>query len=220
MRTVCTVGRSDVSFTESQIDTLRERVRSTMSEWRFTHTAEVEKMAVRLGELYAPESINMLRAAALLHDVTKEKSTDEQLAMLISHGIDVTEADRMSPKTLHARTAVLEIRDSYPEFATDELLLSVERHTTGHADMTVCEAIIYLADYIDMSRKFDDCVFLREYFWGKEPQNMSESERIRHLWETLLLSFDMTLKALIEEGSPISVDTANARNAVILKLKK
>lgn len=207
-------------FTPEMIDALRERVRSTMSEWRFTHTAEVEKMAARLGELYAPESIPMLRAAALLHDITKEKSPQEHIDILLSHGAEVTDFDRASTKTLHARTAELVIIDDYPEFAEAELLSAVRRHTTGHAEMTLCDAIIYLADYIDMSRKFDDCVYLRNYFWGKEPQNMPERERTAHLWQTILLSFDMTLKSLIDEGSPVSVETVSARNAVILKLTR
>ena len=207
-------------FDERQIDTLRERVRATMSPWRFNHTAEVERMAARLAELYAPDKTDILRAAALLHDITKEKGTEEQLEILRAHGVRISELDILSPKTLHARTAVEVIKEKYPEFVHPELLSAVERHTTGHADMTVLDAIIYLADYIDMSRKFEDCVRLREYFWGKEPQFMSAEERERHLWQTLILSFDMTLKALIEEGSPISVDTVNARNALICRLKR
>ena len=209
-----------MSFTPEMIDALRERVRSAMSEWRFTHTAEVEKMAARLGELYAPENVPMLRAAALLHDITKEKGPQEQIDILLSHGAEVTDFDRASPKTLHARTAELVIIDEYSEFADAELLSAVRRHTTGHSDMTLCDAIIYLADYIDMSRKFADCVYLRDYFWGKDPQNMTESERSAHLWQTVLLSFDMTLKSLIEEGAPVSVETVSARNAVILRLTK
>ena len=86
--------------------------------------------------------------------------------------------------------------------------------------MTVLDAIIYLADYIDMSRKFEDCVYLREYFWGKQPEKMDTQARERHLWETLLISFDMTLSALIKENSPISVDTVAARNAIIARLRK
>ena len=209
-----------MTFDERQIEALRERVRSTMSEWRFTHTAEVERMAARLAELYAPEKVDVLRAAALLHDITKEKSTAEQLDILESHSVVVSEIDRYSPKTLHARTAVEVIKDEYSEFATPELLSAVERHTTGHANMTVLDGVIYLADYIDMSRKFEDCIRLREYFWGKDPQLMSMKERERHLWKTVILSFDMTLKALIEEGSPISADTVNARNSLICRLKK
>ena len=209
-----------MSFSEGQIDALREKVRSTMSEWRFTHTAEVEKMAARLGELYAPDRIDLIRAAALLHDVTKERIAAEQLDMLEAHGITVTEFDKASPKTLHARTAELEVIDNYSEFAADELLSAVRWHTTGRAGMSLTEAVIYLADYIDMSRRFDDCVYLREYFWSKRPEDMAWEERERHLWDTLLVSFDMTLKALTEEKSPISVDTVDARNAIILKLKK
>ncbi len=208
-----------MSFSPEMIDALRERVRSGMSEWRFTHTAEVEKMAARLGELYAPDKLPMLRAAALLHDITKEKSPEEHIEILLSHGAKVTDFDYASPKTLHARTAELIVADEFPEFADDELLSAVRRHTTGDAEMNVCDAIIYLADYIDMSRKFPDCVYLREYFWGKEPEKMSEEERIKHLWQTLVMSFDMTLKALIEEGSPVSVETVGARNAAILKTR-
>ena len=209
-----------MSFSNERIDALRERVRAGISEWRFTHTAEVEKMAVRLGEIYVPEKIPMLRAAALLHDITKEKSTEEQLDILEAHGVKITEFDRMSPKTLHARTAELVIIDEFPEFADAELLSAVRRHTTGAAEMTVTDAVIYLADYIDMSRKFEDCVYLREYFWGKEPEKMDLAAREEHLWQTLVISFDMTLKALIEDGAPISVETVSARNAILARLKK
>ena len=66
-------------ITEQMLDTLRQRVSEGMSPKRFNHTAEVEKMAAYLGELYAPDKVDVLRAAALLHDVTKEYSTDRQL---------------------------------------------------------------------------------------------------------------------------------------------
>ena len=174
-------------------------------------------MVQRLGELYAPDKLDVLRAAALLHDITKEKRAEEQLEML---GADATELDRRSPKTLHAKTAGTVIVSEFSEFSDAEVLSCVRWHTTGRADMTVCEAIIYLADYIDESRTFDDCVALRNYFWGKEPQNMSEADRERHLWETILLSFDMTVRALEEEGAPISPETIEARASVIGRLKK
>ena len=58
---------------DAALDALRERVKGTMSEKRFAHTAAVERMVVRLGELYCPELIPELRAAALLHDITKEQ---------------------------------------------------------------------------------------------------------------------------------------------------
>ena len=207
-------------FSDAQIDALRERVRGSMSDYRFVHTAEVEKMAARIGELYAPDKLDILRAAALLHDVTKELKPDEQIEMLRVAGEDVTALELASHKTFHARTAVYAILRDYPEFADGELLAAVRYHTTGRADMSICEKIIFLADYIDMSRKFDDCVKLRNYFWDAHPENMGESERERHLLQTILIGLDTTLSSLIEEGAPTDPDSVSARNFIIKQLKK
>ena len=207
-------------FSDAQIDALRERVRGSMSDYRFIHTAEVEKMAARIGELYAPDKLDILRAAALLHDVTKELKPDEQIEMLRAAGEDVTALELASHKTFHARTAVYAVLRDYPEFADVELLSAVRYHTTGRADMSICEKIIFLADYIDMSRKFDDCVKLRNYFWDAHPENMSESERERHFLRTILIGLDSTLSSLIEEGAPTDPDSVSARNFIIKQLKK
>ena len=86
--------------------------------------------------------------------------------------------------------------------------------------MNICESIIFLADYIDESRKFDDCIYLRKYFWDAEPEKMNKDECVQHLYKTLLLAFDLTLKALEQEKSPISVLSIEARNSLILKLNK
>lgn len=207
-------------FSDAQIDALRERVRGSMSDYRFVHTAEVEKMAARIGELYAPDKLDILRAAALLHDVTKELKPDEQIEMLRVAGEDVAALELASHKTFHARTAVYAILRDHPEFADEELLSAVRYHTTGRADMSICEKIIFLADYIDMSRKFDDCVKLRNYFWDAHPENMSESEREKHLLQTILIGLDSTLRSLIEEGAPTDPDSVSARNFIINQLKK
>ena len=174
-------------------------------------------MAVRLGALYAPQDILTLRAAALLHDLTKECSTEEHLALCAQYGLSVAEIDRRAHKTLHARTAAAVIAHRYPQFATEAVIGCVRWHTTGRADMTVCEKLIYLADYIDMSRTFEDCVHLRQIFWGAEPERMDEAARLAHLNQTLILSYDMTISALIADGTPVSPDTVAARNALILE---
>jgi nicotinate-nucleotide adenylyltransferase len=207
-------------FSEESLIALYESVREQMSEYRFVHTAEVEKMAVRLGKLYAPDKLDVLRAAALLHDITKEYTIDAHAELIERGGESLSALDRLSYKTLHARSAVELIKEKYSEFADLDVLDAVRYHTTGRADMSVCEMIIYLADYIDDSRKFDDCVKLRNYFWDAHPEEMSAEQREEHLLRTLLLSFDMTIISLTNEGSPISVETVSARNSVVLALKK
>ena len=207
-----------MKFTEKQLDWLREDVSSKMSVKRFAHTAEVEKMAARIGEIYAPDKVDVLKAAGLLHDITKEYSTEKQLQICREFGIITTKQDILTPKTFHAKTAALLIPVLYPEFADDEVVSAVRWHTTGNAEMTLIEKIVYLADYIDDSRTFADCVKLRHIFWDADPTKMSDEERHIHLSKTLLVSFDMTLAALISENAPISDDTFKARNSLILSL--
>ena len=204
-------------ITEEMLDGLRREISDRMSEKRLRHTLEVEKMAVRLGELYAPEKIPTLRAAALLHDVTKEYSTDRQLMICAQHALTVSRSDLYAPKTFHARTAAELIPELYPDFADEEICSCVRWHTTGRQGMTLCEQLVYLADYIDLSRTFEDCVTLRNFFFDKNPDGMDPEERLSHLRDTLILSFDMTIRALLAEGTPISVDTMEARNELICK---
>ncbi len=204
---------------EILLSELRCKVIRTMSEKRANHTLEVEKMARRLAKLYCPALEEKLSAAALLHDVTKEYSPDKQVILALKMGIELSEIDLATPKTLHARTAAAIIPLEYPDFADDEIISAVRWHTTGRAGMTIAEKIIYLADYIDMSRSFEDCVRLREYFFGADPENMNGEERLLHLDKTLLMSYDMTLRGLIEDKKPISDDTMAARNELCIRLK-
>ena len=213
---------NDSAITTEMLEALRKKLEKnyadgSMSEKRYRHTLEVEKMAARLGALFVPEKENVLRAAGLLHDVTKEYSADLQIAMAEKYKIELTELDRCAPKTLHAMTAAASIAYDYPEFDNSEVVSAVRWHTTGHADMTLCEKLVYLADYIDMTRTFDDCVKLREYFFCDGLEDMSECERLRHLDKTLLISYDITLEGLIEKKAPISPDTIAARNELAVK---
>ena len=205
------------NFTEEMLKNLRKQVQCEMGEKRYFHTLEVEKMAARLGEIYAPDKIQMLRAAALLHDITKERSAEEHIEICESAGLEVSLAERKSPKMFHSKTAALVIPTKYPEFATPEIISSVRYHTTGKANMTIEEKIIYLADYIDMSRKFEDCVALRDYFFDFDFENSNESEKIEHLRKTLILSYNFTIKGLLDDDKHIDKMTIEARNYLILE---
>ena len=202
---------------DKAIAALRESVASKMSEKRFRHTAAVESMVARLAALYCPEEENALRAAALLHDITKEYDTDTQLELCRRMGVPTDESDRLAHKTLHARTAAALIPEAYPDFHHETVISAVRWHTTGRAGMTLCERLLYLADYIDDSRLFPDCVRLRALFWGEDVAAMTEEERRSHLNRILITSFDMTIRALINEGAIVSPDTIDARNALVME---
>ena len=209
-----------IEITEKALDLLRERVKSQMSPKRFLHTAAVEKMTERLCELYCPQDMLLMRAAALLHDVTKEKTTEEQVALCRLYGLPVTDGDLLAPKTFHARTAAAMIPREFSEFAHPTIMDAVRWHTTGRADMTLTEKILYLADYIDDTRKFENCVLLRGFFWNAEPQKMDRIGRENLLRDTLILSYRMTVEDLLVEGTPVAIDTIEARNQLLLEVEK
>ena len=211
------MNSSDFCFDEAKLNDLRATVRARLSPKRWNHTAEVENMVARLAALYCPSKTDLLRAAALLHDLTKEWSVEQHCVFCASHGIRLTTQDILAHKTLHARTAAALIPQEFPAFAHPVLISAVRWHTTGRAKMTLPEKLLYLADYIDASRTFSDCVALREAFWNAQPQKMSSAARREHLRNILLRSFDMTITGLLADGLPIAGDTIAARNALILE---
>ena len=206
-----------ITFGEADLTALRETVREQMSPKRFHHTAAVEDMVTRLATLYCPEEIPALRAAALLHDITKEYDVPTHMALLTQAGQPPMAGEEFAHKTFHARTAALLIPDNYSLFNCETVVNAVRWHTTGREGMTLTEKLLYLADYIDESRIFPDCVRLRSFFWDARPERMSMEDRLTHLRRTLIMSFDMTMRALLSEGAVISADTALARNRLVLE---
>ena len=209
-----------IKIDESSLEQLRNAVKESMSPKRFAHTAAVEEMVARLCELFCPEYTMQLRAAALLHDITKEISTDQQIALCKKYQLPVTEDDLCAPKTFHARTAAAIISDAYPTFADPLIVSAIRWHTTGREDMTLPEMLLYLADYIDESRTFENCVLLRRFFWDSNPHEMNETERLELLRATMLLSYRMTIDDLLSDGAPIALDTVKARNQLVLESRQ
>jgi len=206
-----------MNITEKGLAELREKIKNSpeISEKRRVHTLAVEDMAIRLGNLYCPEKLPVLRAAALLHDITKEYSTEKHIEICKAHGHTPERDELYAPKTFHARTAAYLIPSLYPEFADPEVISAVRWHTTGREGMTLTEKLIYLADYIDESRNFPDCVTLRHAFFDAEPEKMDMEARLAHLRDVLIISYNMTISALLEDGKLISRQTVLALNELI-----
>ena len=196
---------------------LRACLRATMSEKRFAHTLGVEQTVSEMAALYCPESESVLRAAALLHDCTKEYDAAQTAAVLAREGIALRPDVAQSPQILHAITAPSEIRRLYPQLAEEALLSAVRWHTTGLAGMTVEEAILYLADVIEPTRTYPACVALRERFWGARPAHMDRATRVAHLRACVLASLQGVRDSLVAKNAPVCRDTLDAIADLMLK---
>ncbi len=197
-------------ITHSMLSTLRADVAKELGDYRMAHTLGVEQAAAEMAALYCPEKEDLLRAAALLHDVTKELSEAQQLEIFAAHGVKLRPDEEASPKVWHGMTAALIIPAQYPDFADGELISAVRWHTTGRAGMTLTEGIVYLADLIEEGHTFPDCVALREDFWSVAPERMTMAARRRHLRDVILQSFEKTLSKLQSKGGTICLDSIAA----------
>ena len=204
-----------MALNESDINFLRSELTKYVSGKRLSHSYAVEEEATALGQLFGicGNDLLRLRVAAVLHDITKEKKPDQQIELCKKHGIEISDDDVSSPKVFHSVTGAYEARELYPDYVDKEIFDAIRYHTTGRPDMTLFDKLIYLADYIEKTRDFPDCIELRKYFYSKAPT-------VKHLNETILLSFDMTVRNLIDDGASIHKATVNARNAIIKEIKK
>lgn len=197
------------------IEDIRNVVKSLTSEKRFSHIIGVEKEAYELGKIFLPEKSEKLKLAGLLHDITKNFSYDKQIELCKEYKIMLDEYT--VPKMLHSKTGCEFAKRTFGEdVVDDEIYSAIYYHTTGKENMSLFQAIIYLADYIEETRTFPDCITLRCYFYDKIKNAVSYKDKLKALRDTLILSFDMTLKNLIEENKVIDFDSIKARNYYIL----
>ncbi len=192
-----------ISITAAALDTLRASVSATLGEKRFAHTLSVEGEIASLAARFLPTRENELRAAALLHDLTKELSLDEQLRICERFRIALPSGIESSPAVLHAFTAAAVIPERYPAFATKEILSAVARHTVGHAEMTTFDKLLFLSDYIEPTRKPASCKAVRTAFYKTLSESRSKNDDLSALDSAVLMAIEATICYLERESLPI-----------------
>ncbi len=161
---------------------------------RIPHIRGTEETAVHLAEKWGADP-ELARMAAILHDCTKYYTLEEQLNLCAAYGIELDELEQHAVKLLHSKTGAAIARDVYG--APDEVCDAIFWHTTGKADMTLLEKILYIADYMEPNRDFEGV------------------ERLRELTETdldgaVLLGLEMSVREMEERGNPLHYRTAEA----------
>lgn len=175
---------------------LRPVALSYLKHKRIPHVLGTEQEAIRLAERYGAD-VEKARVAALLHDCTKKLDMPAQLALCEKYGIELDELERKALKLLHSKTGAAIARDVFG--VDDEIYSAIWYHTTGHADMTKLEKIIYLADYIEPSRDFPGVDTLRKVCY-------------EDLDKGLLLGLEMTIEEMTAMGNPVHRATVEARD--------
>ena len=100
-----------------------------------------------------------------------------------------------NPKTLHAITGSLVAERIFGE--NKQVSAAIRSHTTGKADMSLLEKILYLADYVEPNRDFPGVEALRSLTW-------------QDLDKALKMGLQMTLDLLKQQSREISPESTEA----------
>lgn len=161
---------------------------------RVAHVVGCSRTAKALAEQYGADA-RAAERAGILHDVTKALSAEEQLKLCERYATILDNFERENPKLLHAKTGAAVAKAVFGE--SDEVYSAIYWHTTGKADMSTLEKIVYLADYMEPNRDFDGVEELRRL----TGENLDAAMR---------LGLQMTIAQLKERGRQIDKNSRAA----------
>lgn len=174
---------------------LRAASYSMIRAKRIKHIRGTELAAVALARRWGAD-IEKARRAAILHDCTKYLSGEEQVRLCQTYGVVLDELERKATKLLHAKTGAWLAQEWYG--VDDDIFSAIYWHTTGKADMTLLEKVIYLADYMEPGRDFPGVEGLRA---------LAESD----LDAAVLMGFEMSVEEMRQRALPVHRSTLEAR---------
>lgn len=192
-------------MTDRERDFYTQHIRERLGDYRFRHSVNVSKEAVRLAKKYGGD-VEKAELAGLLHDVMKDAGKKEQLAIIEKYGVKLNEVEQQAPKLWHAIAGavyvkkVLRIRDK-------DIVNAVRYHTTARAGMTLLEKIVYIADYTSEERDYK----------GVEKMRKASNISLEYAMEEAL-AFGIEVRA--DEHTAIHPDTFAAYNEIMLAKKE
>lgn len=170
------------------------RLKKELDAARYAHTLGVEKTAREMAEKFGVDE-EKAALAGLLHDCAKCMPLSQMTKAAKNEKLDPVMKE--SKALMHAVAGAHVAQDVY-DVHDPEVLGAIRWHTTGHANMTKLEKIVYLADMIEPNRKpYPGLEALRKLC-------MTDLDEAMHM--ALLMSLDHVR----EQGKPLHPDTMAA----------
>ena len=134
-------------------------VERRLSEYRFHHSKCVMEKAVEYASIYGYD-VEKAKLTAICHDIAKEVPKEERIETCEKYGIELDEIEKKQTSLIHAKLGakIAEIEFGFDE----EMCNAIKYHTTGRANMSLLEKIIFLADCTGIDRDYDDAKELYE----------------------------------------------------------
>ncbi len=186
---------------------IKKYLKKHLTKERYHHTVGVAYTAMSMAMKYNPQPDNnefMIKAeiAGLLHDCAKCMDNDKKIRICNKNQISYNKIEAENPYLLHGKVGAYIARKEF-DILDEDILNAITWHTTGRPDMSLLEKIIFVADYIEPSRR-------------PIPElNLIRQLAFTDIDQTVIKILENTLKYLNEKGNPIDDMTQKTYDSYI-----
>jgi nicotinate-nucleotide adenylyltransferase len=181
-------------LTRLSLQELRACSYSMVKAKRLAHIRGTEETAAKMAQVWGADE-ESARKAAILHDCTKYFSLSRQLSTCEKYGILLDDMEKSTLALLHSKSGAGIARCVFG--MDEEICQAIRWHTTGRADMTLLEKILYIADYAEPSRR---------YPWAQELRELIYTD----LDAAVLRGLEITIAHNARAGQPLHEKTLEA----------
>lgn len=186
---------------------IKKYLKKHLTKERYHHTVGVAYTAMSMAMKYNPQPDNnefMIKAeiAGLLHDCAKCMDNDKKIRICNKNQISYSKIEAENPYLLHGKVGAYIARKEF-DILDEDILNTITWHTTGRPDMSLLEKIIFVADYIEPSRR-------------PIPElNLIRQLAFTDIDQAVIKILENTLKYLNEKGNPIDDMTQKTYDSYI-----
>ena len=185
------------------IDLIKLKLKEILGEERLEHSVNTSKIARKLAIKYDYDA-DKAEVAGLLHDCAKDLDYKILEKIVLEYNIKLDEIVQKIPKLLHPLVGVVIAKKEF-NIQDPVILKAIKTHSTGAAQMSLLDKIIYLSDKIEPLRNMNGV---------EEVRKMAEIDLDR----AALMALDKGLLYLISKNLLIHPISIEARNNILSKV--
>lgn len=174
------------------------------SEQRYAHSLGVMEISEELAKKYNVD-IERTKKSALMHDMAKFMPIETLRQYIKKNNLQVSENEMLAGVALHGVVAADICKKEYN--FDDEMCSAIAIHTIGKENMTMLEKIVFIADKIDKTRKYEGIEDLRKLAF-------------EDIDRAILQNIEHSIEKNIKRGNIIIERSIKTRNFILINLKK
>lgn len=177
-------------------------VKPQLTGRRYQHTIRVTDTAIELAKQYGVDE-EKSELAGILHDYAKFRPPEEMKSIIEKEENIPGDLLQYAEELWHAPVGAYLVEHEVG-VGDEEILLAIQYHTTGRANMTLLEKVIFLADYIEPGRDFAGVDTVRK---------LAKNDLDR----AVIQSLSNTVEFLMNRKQTVYPETIAAYNALVQK---